>query len=125
MTYCTQCGTMNPDYAVFCQKCGAQLPSTLTPQPQSTQGTPTVNNYYYGRQRRRDRRGAGGKGGSIVAPFIFAAIFIVIGMAVFFPNLPWQWFWGVLWVMIGGLIVGFWALRRSQASAQQPQQTVG
>ena len=126
MTYCTQCGTINPDTAVFCLKCGAPLQSPQkSAQPQSAAGTPTVNNYYYGRQRRRDRRGSGGKGGSIVAPFIFAAIFIVIGMAVFFPNLPWQYFWGILWVMIGGLIVGFWALRRSQGSAQQPQQTVG
>ena len=123
MTYCTQCGTMNPDTAVFCLKCGAPLQSTQkSAQPQSVAGSPTVNNYYYGRQRRRDRRGAGGKGGSIVAPFIFAAIFIVIGMAVFLPNLPWQWFWGVLWLLIGGLIVGFWAVRRSRGNVPQSQQ---
>ena len=121
MTYCKQCGTMNSDYAVFCQKCGAQLPSTPTPQPQSAQGTPTVNNYYYGRQRRRDRTGSGSSGRG-VAPFIFAAIFIVIGMAVFLPNLPWQWFWGVLWLLIGGLIVGFWAVRRSRGNVPQSQQ---
>lgn len=126
MTYCTQCGTMNPDYAVFCKKCGAQLaPAQNTAQPQSTpstQGTPTVNNYYYGRQRRRERGGSG-SGGRGIAPFIFAAIFILIGIAVFFPNLPWQWFWGVLWLMIGCLIVGFWALRHSQGKAPQTQQT--
>lgn len=127
MTYCTQCGTMNPDYAVFCKKCGAQLSAQNTTQPQSTptaQSTPTVNNYYYGRQRRRDRAGSGGRGGSAIAPFIFAAIFIVIGMAVFFPNLQWQWFWGVLWLVIAGLIVGFWASRHSQGKAPQPQQTM-
>ena len=123
MTYCTQCGTMNPGNAIFCQKCGAPLQSPH--QPKIMTGTPAINNYYYGKQRRRDRRASEGKGGSIVAPFIFAAIFIVIGMAVFFPNLPWQWFWGILWVMIGGLIIGFWAIRRSQGPAQQPQQTIG
>jgi len=126
MTYCTQCGTMNPDYAVFCQKCGAQLPSTQNASPpKPTPNTPTVNNYYYGRQRRRDRGGSGSGGRSVVAPFIFAAIFIVIGMAVFLPNLPWQWFWGFLWLMIGGLIVGFWALRRTQGKTPQAQQTIG
>ncbi len=117
MTYCTQCGTTNPDNAVFCAKCGAPLQSAQkSPQPQSA----SVINNYYGRQRRRDRRTSGQ--GGMIAPFIFAAIFIVIGMAVFLPNLPWQYFWGILWLMIGGLIVGFWALRRSKGPAQQPQQ---
>jgi len=128
VTYCTKCGAVNPDDAVFCNKCGAQLPSTQNAQAsQSKSGTPTVNNYYYGRQRRRDRiaSGQGGPGRGTVAPFIFAAIFVVIGMAVFLPNLPWQWFWGVLWLTIGGLIVGFWALRRSQGRVQQYPQTVG
>ena len=117
MTNCTKCGAINPDEAIFCNKCGAQLPSAQSTQAsQPKPGTPTVNNYYYGRQRRRDRRasGQGGSGRGTVAPFIFAAIFMVIGMAVFLPNLPWQWFWGVLLLMIGGLIVGFWAVRRSQ-----------
>jgi len=121
MTYCTQCGTMNPDNAVFCAKCGAHLQSTQK-APQS-QSAPVVNNYY-GRQRLHDQRESR-QGGGIVAPFIFAAIFIVIGMAVFLPNLPWQWFWGVLWLMIGGLIIGFWAIRRSQGKGVQSQQTIG
>ena len=128
MTYCTRCGATNPDTAVFCQNCGAQLQFSQDMQsPQSKPGTPTVNNYYYGRQRRRDRREAGqGSGGrGIVAPFIFAAIFIVIGMAVFLPNLPWQWFWGVLWLMIGGLIVAVWTVRRSERKAPQSQPTLG
>jgi hypothetical protein len=128
VTYCTKCGAMNPDDAIFCNKCGSQLPLAQNTQAsQSKPGTPTVNNYYYGRQRRRDRRqsGQGGSGRGMVAPFIFAAIFIVIGMAVFLPNLPWQWFWGALWLMIGGLIVGFWALRRSQGRVQQSPQMVG
>jgi hypothetical protein len=122
MKYCTQCGAANPDTAVFCQKCGAQLSSSQgSPQPQSA---PVINNYY-GRQRLRDRRASGQGGRGTVAPFIFAAIFIVLGMAIFLPNLPWQWFWGILWLMIGGLIVGFWATRRSQGKGSQPQQTIG
>ena len=116
MKYCTQCGATNLDTAVFCQKCGAQLPSPKgSPQIQS------VTNNYYGRQRLRDRRASGQGGRGTVAPFIFAAIFIVLGMAIFLPNLPWQWFWGILWLMIGGLIVGFWAMRRSQVKTSQTQ----
>ena len=60
MIFCTKCGTQNPDSAAFCQKCGAQL--------QSTQNSPVVNNYYYGRQRRRDRK----RLGQGVAPIVFA-----------------------------------------------------
>jgi amino acid transporter len=116
MVYCSKCGMLNPDGTAICQKCGSQL--YLTPKPE--QNIPTVNNYYYGRQRRRERREARrvSHGRIMVAPFIFAAIFIVIGMAVFLPNLPWQWFWGVLWILIGGLIAGFWTLRWHQRQAQ-------
>lgn len=117
MTYCSKCGSVNPDDSAFCANCGAQL------KQQTAQGT--VNNYYYGRQRRRDRRESGqGRRGGMMAPFVFAGIFIVIGMAVFLPNLPWQYFWGILWLMLGGLIVGFWALRRSQGKTAQTQQTI-
>jgi len=118
MKYCTQCGTTNSDTAVFYQKCGAQLSSSQGST--QSQSAPVINNYY-GRQRLHDRRASGQRGRGTVAPFIFAAIFIVLGMAVFLPNLPWQWFWGILWLMIGGLIVGYWALRRSQGTAPQAQ----
>jgi len=57
MTYCTKCGMINPEDAVFCQKCGTRLQlAQNAAQSQSASGTPTVNNYYYGRLRRRDRR---------------------------------------------------------------------
>ncbi|HMK95049.1 MAG TPA: zinc-ribbon domain-containing protein [Candidatus Limnocylindrales bacterium] len=56
MTYCTKCGTMNQDNAVFCQRCGAQLPSTQNMQsPQPAPGVSAINNYYYGRLRHRHR----------------------------------------------------------------------
>jgi F0F1-type ATP synthase assembly protein I len=52
---------------------------------------------------------------------IVASIFIVIGLAVFLPNLAWNWYWGTLWLMIGGLIVGAYALRRTGKTSTQPQ----
>jgi len=58
MACCAKCGMMNPDSAVFCTRCGAQLRSTqdTTRSAQPATGISTVNNYYYGRLRRRDRR---------------------------------------------------------------------
>jgi len=50
---------MNPEDAVFCQKCDTRLESAQNAaQPQSASCTSNarVNNYYYGRLRRRDRR---------------------------------------------------------------------
>ena len=112
MIYCTKCGTQNPDSAAFCQKCGAQL--------QSEQNTPIVNNYY-GRQRLRDRRESRqGQSGPHIGALIVTAIVIVAGLGIFYPNLPWQFFWGALLLMLGGLIAGFWALRRSRHIPNQP-----
>ena len=114
MIYCTKCGTQNPDSPAFCQKCGAQL--------QSAQNMPVVNNYYYGRQRLRDRRGYGpGQSGPHIGALIVAAIVIVAGLDVFYPDLPWYLFWGSLWIMLGCLIVGFWMLRRSRNGSDQSQ----
>ncbi|MGA3290671.1 MAG: zinc-ribbon domain-containing protein [Candidatus Bathyarchaeia archaeon] len=114
MIYCTKCGTQNPDGAAFCQKCGAHL--------QSAQNTPAINNYYYGRQRLRDRRESGpGQSGPHIGALIVAAIVIVAGLGVFYPDLPWYLFWGALWILLGCLIVGFWAVRRSRNTSNQPQ----
>jgi hypothetical protein len=114
MIYCTKCGTQNPDGAAFCQKCGAQL--------QSGQNTPVVNNYYYG--HHHGRRGSGqGETGPHIGALIVAAIVIVAGLGIFYPDLPWQYFWGALLLMLGILIVAFWAIRRSR-STSNPQQHV-
>lgn len=112
MKYCSKCGAQNADDAGFCSKCGTQL--------QSAQNAPVVNNYYYGRHRHRDR-GASGQEGPHIGALIVAAIVIVAGLGIFYPDLPWQYFWGALLLMLGGLIAGFWVLRRSRNTSNQPQ----
>lgn len=113
MTFCSKCGTQNAEGATFCTKCGAQL--------ESAQNMPVINNYY-GRQRRRDRRAsAQGHSGLHIGALIVAAIVMVAGLGIFYPDLPWQYFWGALLLMLGVLIVGFWTLRRSRNTSPQPQ----
>jgi protein-S-isoprenylcysteine O-methyltransferase Ste14 len=114
LKYCSKCGAQNADDAAFCSKCGTQL--------QSPQNTPVVNNYYYRRQRVRDRRESGqGQSGPHIGALIVAAIVIVAGLGIFYPDLPWQFFWGALLLMLGGLIAGAWALRRTRNTLNQPQ----
>ena len=56
MTYCAKCGTLNPENAGYCQRCGAKLqPAQNITQPQSEPGISTTNNFY-GRLPHRDRR---------------------------------------------------------------------
>lgn len=59
-------------------------------------------------QRRAERDGGAGPriGGLVVA-----TILIVVGLGAFFPELPWQLFWGVLWILVGAWIVFLWGFR--------------
>jgi len=71
MTYRTKCGTLNPDDAIFCQRCSAELQATQnTAQPQSAPGTSTTNNFY-GRLQLRDRRRLRGDD-QVAPPSVFA-----------------------------------------------------
>jgi hypothetical protein len=55
-------------------------------------------------QRRAGRRSYGG--------LIIATILIVAGLGIFFPNLPWQMFWGGLLILLGIWIAFAWTIRR-------------
>jgi len=62
---------MNPDDAVFCQKCGTRLQSAQNvAQLQSAPGTSTVNNYYYGRLKHRDRKRLRREGQAMAPPVL-------------------------------------------------------
>ena len=63
---------------------------------------------------------AGGQRSGIGA-LIVATILIVAGLGIFFPSLPWQFFWGSLLVLLGVWIVGLWYLR-GRGSVPQMQQ---
>ena len=61
------------------------------------------------RAQRRAERGRGP--GSGIGALILATILIVAGLGIFFPQLPWQAFWGSLLILLGVWIVGLWFLR--------------
>jgi hypothetical protein len=54
-------------------------------------------------ERRAGRRGFGG--------LILATILIVAGLGIFFPNLPWQAFWGGLLILLGIWVAYAWTMR--------------
>jgi len=46
-----------------------------------------------------------------------ATILVVLGLAIFFPDLPWQVFWGGLWILLGVWIAYAWTQRGSRNPA--------
>jgi protein-S-isoprenylcysteine O-methyltransferase Ste14 len=58
------------------------------------------------REKRRADRPGPHLGGLVVA-----TIFIVIGLGVFFPELPWSMFWGALVILLGVWIAYLWTQR--------------
>jgi hypothetical protein len=67
-------------------------------------------------QRRAERYGRPGAG---IGGLILATILIVAGLAIFFPQLPWQFFWASLLILFGLWIVGVWFLRSRRPVPQQ------
>ena len=103
--YCNICGASLQGGSSYCPNCGAPA----APQAVSTTGSPT---YVIRRQsiaeRRAERRQSprSGYGGLIIA-----TILVVVGVAVFFPELPWYAFWGCLWILLGVWIAYGWTQR--------------
>jgi hypothetical protein len=71
-------------------------------------------------QRRTERYGRPGLG---IGGLVIATIFIVAGLGIFFPELPWQAFWGSLLILLGVWIAGLWVLR-GRMSASRVSATV-
>jgi len=55
--------------------------------------------------------------GPHVGALILATILIVAGLGIFFPQLPWQGFWGALLIIAGIWLVYLWTAR-SRGNAQ-------
>jgi len=105
MVYCHNCGTKNPDDSEFCSKCGEPLKDVRD---------------YEGRQYRRDQHnrhkdecfGSSDKDecfglphGNLIGPLIAGAVLILIGLSSIYGFEIWQYFWPVLIVIIGILII--------------------
>jgi hypothetical protein len=124
--YCGRCGfSLQPNLS-YCPRCGFALTSTAAyqsnqPTTPST-SSPPLDRREQRRQWRAQRRAQRPGGG--IGVLIIASILIVAGLAVFFPALPWQVFWGTILIILGFWIVYLWLIRGHRYnSAQQQQQT--
>ena len=103
--YCNKCGAALQAGSSYCPRCGAP---TVTIAP-SAPASPT---YVIRRESRAERRAErrqsprSGYGGLVIA-----TILVVVGLGIFFPELPWQVFWGCLWILLGVWIAYAWTKR--------------
>jgi len=65
-----------------------------------------------------------GRPGPHIGGLIVASILIVAGLGIFFPELPWQEFWGSLLILFGLWIVYLWSLgnrKRAKGDSVDPE----
>ena len=109
LVYCTKCGTLNPDSAINCSNCGAPL------NPESRPYSRYERRKYY--EGYGYRRGGGGIGLLIAGLFI-----IIIGLAAFTGfTLFWNYFWPFVLLVLGVWLL-VWGLKRSRRYGQAPLQ---
>jgi hypothetical protein len=124
--FCSRCGAPLQANALYCSRCGTAFsPPTPSQGSVSTSPAPRPQQLDWREQRRewRAQRRAerhGGPGAGIGA-LVVATILIVVGLGIFFPQLPWQLFWGSLVIVLGLWIVYLWFRRSHTYSPQQPQ----
>jgi len=112
MPYCPRCGTPNPDDSDYCRKCGVPLRLAANQDQEWGHHHRRHDPYYNGR-------------GSGIGALLAGAIVIVVGLGVFFPEIPWDEFWAALLIFLGIWIISFWALRTSRNAARQAGLTQG
>jgi len=88
------------------------------PTPGSGSTTYVIRRESWAERRAERRQGPrSGYGGLVVA-----TILVVVGLVIFFPDLPWQAFWGCLWILLGVWIAYAWTQRGSKSAA--PTRTI-
>ncbi len=122
--FCGACGAALPAGDSFCPKCGtaASGASRSSVSPSASSRNPQQLDWR--EQRRRMRAERRSSSGLRLGGLVVAVIVIVAGLAIFFPKLPWQWFWGAVLILIGLLVAYAWATRGSSYKSQEqtPQQ---
>ena len=115
----------------FCSQCGAALQAGLAYCPScgfaaSPQSPPTASPVYVMRESRAERRAERRQGPrSGYGSLLVATIFVIVGLGIFFPDLPWDMFWGSLWLLLGVWIAFAWTRRGHSYSKQAQSATVG
>lgn len=52
-----------------------------------------------------------------VGGLVIATILVVAGLGIFFPSLPWEFFWGVLLILLGVWVGLIWVMRNRRYNA--------
>ena len=114
-SYCGKCGAPIPADDSFCPKCGTAV-ATSSQSSARTSSTPQQLDWREQRRQMRAERRAErySRPGPHIGGLIIATILIVAGLGIFFPQLPWQVFWGALLIMAGLWVVYLWATRSSK-----------
>jgi uncharacterized membrane protein YvbJ len=101
MVYCHNCGTKNEDDAEFCSKCGEPLKDVRDYDDERYHRRHHRDDRYY-RQRQEC---FGLPHGNIIGPLIGGIILILIGVSAFTGFEIWQYFWQVIVIILGVLII--------------------
>jgi hypothetical protein len=118
--FCAKCGAPLQAGSSFCPKCGASVSTSAAATGPNAQPADWRETRRQMRAQRRAERWGGQRSG--IGPLIVATILIVAGLGIFFPSLPWQFFWGSLLVLFGVWIVALYYLRGRGSALQEPMQ---
>ncbi len=95
MVYCSKCGTQNPDSAKICSNCGAPLYEVGKQYPGSER------EHY----RRMENECFGLPNGGMIVGLIIGVIIIVVGLGLLFNFNFWTFFWPLIVIVFGILIL--------------------
>jgi len=109
--YCDKCGAMLRPDSSYCPKCGSEQVAVPS-QPVDWR----EERMEWRAQRREERHSRSGIGGLIVA-----SVLIVAGLGIFFPELPWEAFWGSLLILLGAWVGYLWLVRSHGQASVQPR----
>jgi len=98
MVYCPKCGTQNMDDAKFCSKCGADLFAGETVEKRTEA-------YARPSRKRMEDECFGLPHGGVIVGIIVGLILIVVGVGMAFGYNIWNYFWPLIIVIIGVLVV--------------------
>ncbi len=108
MVYCQKCGTMNPDEACFCTKCGASLTCT-----HPDYGAQWRQRHYNREDYREYYRKGSGWGALFAGTVIIIVGLIFLSSLLYDVPVNWSEIWAIVVILVGLWLLGV-AVRRSR-----------
>ena len=129
--FCDKCGAPLRADSLYCPRCGAAVSRSTPSQPSAATASPSSTSppsdwreqrRQWRAQRREERYGRHGTG---IGALVIAGILIVAGLAIFFPGLPWQVFWGSVLILLGLFVIYLFLLRNRRDARERIIQPEG